>query len=468
MANRKRTGILVVVVLLLLGLSLPVSNLVVGQPHSTKFSAAAGDSIPTAVRGVLEGKCAHCHTDDAGVPFYANFPLAGPVIHQDIQRGLIYLDLPDCFSAGKGVMCEVALAQIEHVAEQRTMPPLPYVAMHWNSALTAQNREDLLNWVRQTRVKQYATAGLPESVQQQVLQPLPREHGQPLKRVVLGEKLFNDKRLSKDNTLACAGCHELTKGGTDQMPVAEGVGKAKGPINSPTVYNALYNVRQFWDGRAADLSEQAAGPVENPLEMGEKWDNVVDKLKKDEAFKAEFEKEYPAGLSKASVTDAIATFERTLITPNSRFDKFLRGDQSAMSAGEQEGYRLFLREGCATCHCGKAMGGQSFALMGREKDYFGPRGKPTDADLGRFGATKKESDKHKFKVPTLRNIELTFPYFHDASAKDLPSAVKVMARVQYGRELSAEQIDRIVDFLKTLTGEYQGKPLALAPAPAGK
>jgi len=352
------------------------------------------------------------------------------------------------------------------VLELRTMPPAPYAAMHWNAILSAKDRETLLKWTRQTRAKHYALAGLSENLQQQVLQPLPLAHGQAPGRVALGEKLFNDKRLSKDNTVACASCHELNKGGTDQSPVAEGVAKAKGPINSPTVFNALYNVRQFWDGRAADLSEQAAGPVENPLEMAEKWDNVIEKLKKDEAFKTEFEKEYPAGLSKAAVTDAIATFERTLITPNSRFDKFMGGEQSAMTAAEQEGYRLFLNEGCATCHCGKAIGGQSFMPMGREKDYFGPRGNLKDADLGRFNATKKEADKHKFKVPTLRNVEVTFPYFHDASAKDLETATRVMADVQYGRQLSADQVARIVDFLKTLTGEYQGK--SLAPTPATK
>ncbi|HQL72648.1 MAG: Cytochrome c551 peroxidase precursor [Planctomycetes bacterium ADurb.Bin126] len=461
--KRMRKVLVLLVILALAGLALPVSNLLVAKPHSPKLAAVpCQDGSLTAVRDALQAKCSHCHTDDAGLPFYAALPGAGGIIRGDVERALRYLDLPASFEAADGRIGEVALAKMEHALAHNTMPPVQYLAMHWDSALSGEERQKLTDWVVQTRVKQYAAKDLDEKLARQVIHPLPQAHKEDAARVAMGEKLFNDTRLSKDGTLSCASCHGLDKGGTDQAPVATGVGGAKGPINSPTVFNALYNVKQFWDGRAADLKDQAAGPVENPIEMAEKWDNVVQKLQQDAAFKAEFEKLYPAGVSKDTVTEAIATFEKTLITPDSRFDKFLRGDQAALTAGEKEGYQLFLDNGCATCHCGPALGGRSFEWMGRHKDYFTARGNVKEADHGLFNFTKKEADRYKFKTPTLRNIEVTFPYFHDASAKDLQAAVKVMADVQYGKALSQAEIDRIVDFLKTLTGEYKGKSLAKA------
>ena len=461
--KRMRKVLILVVVLALAGLALPVSNLLVAKPHSAKLAAVpCEDGALTAVRNVLQAKCSHCHTDDAGLPFYSALPVAGSVIRGDVERALRYLDLPASFEGGR--IGQAALAKMEHALAHSTMPPLPYLAMHWDAGLSGDEGRKLTEWVVQTRAKHYAPKDLDEKLARQVIQPLPRSHKEDAARAALGEKLFNDTRLSKDGSLSCASCHGLDKGGTDQEAVATGVGGAKGPINSPTVFNALYNVKQFWDGRAADLKEQAAGPVENPIEMAEKWDNVVKKLQQDAAFKAEFEKVYPAGISKDTVTEAIAAFERTLITPDSRFDKYLRGDQSALSAEEKAGHQLFLDNGCATCHCGPALGGQSFELMGRHKDYFTARGNVKEADYGLFNFTKRQADRFKFKTPPLRNIEVTFPYFHDASAKDLQTAVKVMADMQYGRAMSQREVDLIAGFLKTLTGQYKGKSLAARKA----
>ncbi len=470
MASKRKSGkrfricLIVVLALIVLGLAVPVTNLMVAPPSSAKLAAATkGEPLFAEVSDIIQAKCSQCHADDAGLPFYASVPPASSIIQADVDRGLLYLDLPASFAPGAKVASEPALAKIEYAITQDTMPPAPYLMMHWNASLSADDEKAILNWVRQTRATHYADPALPQNLRTAVIQPLPQKHNEDATKVALGKLLFNDKRLSKDATISCASCHGLDKGGTDQAAVATGIKDQTGPINSPTVFNALYNVKQFWDGRAKDLQEQAAGPVENPIEMGEKWDDVITKLKADATFKAAFAKAYPAGLSKDTVTDAIAVFEKTLITPNSRFDKYLRGQTDALTVDEQAGYTLFQDNGCATCHCGKALGGQSFEPMGREKDYFAQRGgKLTTEDNGLSNFTKKESDKHKFKVPTLQNIALTFPYFHDASAKDLETAVKVMADVQYGQDLSKDQIDRIVSFLKTLTGEYEGKSLVPA------
>jgi len=457
------------ILLILGGVSIPLANLFMAPPRSEKLAAAtAGEPLFAEVSSVLQAKCSHCHTTDAGMPFYA-VPPAKALMQEDVDNGLKHLDMTAELGPKGNILSEPALAKIEYSISQDTMPPMKYVALHWNTALSDNDEKSILDWINKTRAEHYADASLPEDLRKAVIQPLPKTHSQDAAKVALGKKLFNDKRLSKDNTISCASCHAMDKGGTDQEPVATGVDKQKGPINSPTVFNAMYNVKQFWDGRAKDLQDQAAGPVENPIEMAEKWDNVVKKLQADTAFKAEFEKVYTDGLSKKNITHAIAVFEETLITPNSRFDKYLGGDKSALTTDEECGWRFFQDNACATCHCGKAMGGQSFEIMGRKKDYFALRGgKKTKEDNGLFNFTKKESDKYKFKVPTLRNIEITFPYFHDASAKDLQTAVQMMADVQSGKALTEDQTVKIVAFLKTLTGEFEGKSLAPAkdkPAP---
>jgi cytochrome c peroxidase len=215
---------------------------------------------------------------------------------------------------------------------------------------------------------------------------------------------------------------------------------------------------QFWDGRAADLKAQAKGPVENPVEMGESWSNVVVKLKKDAGYVQAFHKNYPDGLTEDNVADAIAEFERSLSTSNARFDQYLRGNKSALSKDELAGYQLF-KTNCVSCHAGVNLGGLSYEKMGRVQPYFTEVARLTDADLGRFNVTKAETDRHFFKVPTLRNIALTGPYFHNGSTSDLREAVKIMAQHQVATRLNDQELDQITAFLKTLTGEYQGKPL---------
>ncbi len=193
--------------------------------------------------------------------------------------------------------------------------------------------------------------------------------------------------------------------------------------------------------------------------MDSNWIDITNKLKLSPEYQAAFAELYAQGIQSATIKDAIATFERSLSTPNSRFDRFLQGDVQILSEQEKEGYRLFKSYGCASCHQGVGIGGNMFQRFGVMGDYFADRGKPTKADLGRFNVTGNEADRHLFKVPGLRNVALTAPYFHDGSTRSLEEAVMVMAKYQLGRQLSSEELHRIVSFLKTLSGEYKGEAL---------
>jgi cytochrome c peroxidase len=285
------------------------------------------------------------------------------------------------------------------------------------------------------------------------LLPLPEKADVDMDKVLLGRTLYFDTALSGDGTISCATCHSLDHGGAEPRKTSVGINGHVGPINSPTVLNSAYNFVQFWDGRAADLQQQAEGPVANPGEMGAKWEDVVAKLSKDETYTTQFAKLYEDGVTKANITDAIAEFEKSLITP-SRFDEYLRGDMTAITEAEKKGYQTFKEVGCTACHTGINVGGTMFQKLGLVKDYFKDRGTPvTGADLGRFNISKKDQDKHFFKVPTLRNIELTPPYLHDGSRATLEETVKIMGTYQLGRDLTDAQVNSIVTFLKTLTGD---------------
>lgn len=287
------------------------------------------------------------------------------------------------------------------------------------------------------------------------IRPLPQNIPLDPARVELGKVLFHDKRLSKDNSVACASCHNLDMGGTDRLSRSIGINGAIGGINAPTVLNSGFNFVQFWDGRAKDLEEQAAGPVHNPIEMGSNWSEVISKLSKDQDLVKRFRNTYNDNITNANIQDAIATYERALITPNSPFDRFLRGDKTAMSEKAQEGYRLFKDYGCVACHQGVNIGGNMYQRFGVMGDYFNDRGNISKDDYGRFNVTGRESDRFKFKVPSLRNVALTSPYFHDGSAKTLQEAVVIMSRYQLGKPISGEQLEYIIAFLESLTGELE-------------
>jgi cytochrome c peroxidase len=231
------------------------------------------------------------------------------------------------------------------------------------------------------------------------------------------------------------------------------VGQRIGSINAPGVYNAALNFAQFWDGRARTLEEQVDGPVTNPLEMGSRWEDVTAKLERDPATAAEFRAAFSDGVTPSNVRTAIADFERTLLTRDSPFDRFLAGDRAALGAEARAGYETFKSVGCTSCHQGANVGGNMFQRFGVLGDYFADRGNIGEADYGRFNVTKNEADRFVFRVPSLRNVEHTAPYFHDGSAETLEQAVQVMARYQLGRRLKDEQLRAIVAFLKSLSGD---------------
>jgi cytochrome c peroxidase len=289
------------------------------------------------------------------------------------------------------------------------------------------------------------------------IQPVPKSLGQDPARARLGARLFSDPVLSGNRQVSCASCHNLSRAGTDGLRHSPGLNGKMTDVNTPTVLNAALNFRQFWDGRAATLETQVDQVIRNPNEMGANWKDLLRKLSADASYTASFAAIYKDGITQANVQDAIASFERALITPSSRFDRYLRGETDAISASEKAGYARFKQYGCAACHQGMNVGGNMFQKFGVMGDYFKDRGKLTPADLGRFQVTGQEADKHVFKVPSLRNVVNTAPYFHDGSAATLLDAVDIMFRYQLGRVASPEDKASIILFLNTLTAD----PVAL-------
>ncbi|MGH9545132.1 MAG: cytochrome-c peroxidase [Terriglobales bacterium] len=279
------------------------------------------------------------------------------------------------------------------------------------------------------------------------------------RKIELGRKLFHDPELSHNNQVACANCHNLQMGGTDRRARSIGINGAVGIINAPTVLNSGFNFRQFWDGREPTLEKQIDEPVQSNIEMGSSWPEVIAKLKSAPQYVQAFRQVYGGDIQSDDVKDSIAEFERSLSTPNSRFDRYLRHDTSALTPREQRGYKLFKSFGCASCHQGMNVGGNMYQKLGVMAPYFADRGHITKADRGRFNVTGDPQDMYMFKVPSLRNVELTPPYFHDGSAASLPDAVRKMAKYQLGRHLTDQEVELIVAFLKTLTGQLNGKPL---------
>ena len=291
------------------------------------------------------------------------------------------------------------------------------------------------------------------------IQPIEAAKPKNADMVELGKMLFFDPRLSKSGFISCNSCHNLSMGGTDNLPTSIGHKWHEGPISAPTVLNSSMNLAQFWDGRAKDLKEQAGGPIANPGEMGFTHELAGDVLRSIPEYRTRFKQLFRSDkIDIGMVTDAIAAFEETLVTPDSRFDKWLKGDKKALNQAELEGYKLFKESGCTGCHNGAAVGGGSFQKFGVHEPY-----KTTSKAEGRFAVTGKDADRFMFKVPTLRNVELTYPYFHDGAAATLEEAVDTMGRLQLGRTFSKEENAKIVAFLKTLTGKQPEFKLPILP-----
>ena len=396
-------------------------------------------------KALFDNSCQYCHSPNTPLPFYSKFPIVGDQMQSDIQSGLRAFRLDRLLEGLKdpSKLSQADLAKLQRVLENNEMPIAKFRHLHWGSKPDEQEKVALLNWIREAR-KMSLPKETPNVDADRLVQPIPDSIATDEAKVALGHDLYFDGRLSGDGSIQCHTCHQLDKGGVDRLDTSTGIDGKKGPINAPTVFNAAFNFVQFWDGRAADLADQAKGPPTNPVEMGShSWDDIVARFEMDGEFKKEFLKEYPQ-VTKETLTHAIGEYEKTLITPNSDFDRYLKGDKTALTEQQVRGYELFKQHKCDTCHTGVAMGGQSYEYMGLYGDYFKDRGTPlTDADEGRFAQTKDPFDMHRFKVPTLRNIALTAPYFHDASAKELKDAVSAMLKYQSNVKQPAQKMLKI-------------------------
>ena len=420
-------------------------------------------ALDARVEAILEeGGCLSCHVAEPEMPFYANLPVAGNLVKRDMAEGYRAYDITPLVEALQaGTLPNVVdVAKVERVILDKSMPEAKYYLMHWGSQTTDAKAAIVAEWARDYRTAYYNDGLVGERAAEPV-RPIVAAPEVDESKVKLGFQLFHDTRLSVDNTVSCASCHALETGGVDNHQYSHGVEERLGGVNAPTVYNAVYNFVQFWDGRAKTLADQAAGPPLNPMEMAStSFDEIIAKLQADKEFAKAFKAVYPDGLTQANITNAIEEFERTLVTPNSQFDTWLLGDDAALTAEEFRGYELFKENGCATCHVGINLGGESYELMGLRRHYFAERGlELTEEDNGRFKETKQERDRHRFKTPGLRNVALTWPYYHDGTRLTMHDAVRDMALYQCDVELADADIDAIVAFLYTLTGEYNGVKL---------
>lgn len=287
--------------------------------------------------------------------------------------------------------------------------------------------------------------------------------------VELGKTLFFDPRLSATHSISCASCHNPGLAGADNSPFSAGFHGARGGRNSPTVLNAVFNFTQFWDGRAKDLIEQAGGPLVNPVEMASPKAHVTEQLLALPGYTTLFAAAFPGQKEPVTLQNAqiaIAAFEATLTTPNAPFDKYLRGEATALDGSQKAGLSLFIDKGCAACHGGTNLGGTMYQKFGVTGDP-GPIYRPAN-DKGRGGVTGNAAEDYFFKVPTLRNIALTAPYFHTGSEPDLKKTIDVMAKVQMGQTLSATEIDQIAAFLGSLTGDQPKVTVPNLPASDAK
>ncbi len=306
------------------------------------------------------------------------------------------------------------------------------------------------------------TAAIAETTEfnrQEPIFPIPLKIEVDEAKAQLGEKLFIDVRLSKHNNIACSSCHQLATGGDDNVTFGISSSAEQHIINTPSIFNARYNFRQNWDGSSSTLQEQVEFVMNSQHEFNNQWNNVLKRLLKDEILAKEFNQAYKDGLTKSNIIDAIVEFENTLITPNARFDRYLRHEDNVMTKNEIDGYHVFKDLGCISCHQGINIGGNLYQKFGVFYNYLAERGNISKADYGRMNNTNRQSDAFVFKVPSLRNVAVTAPYLHDGSAETIEQAITIMGRTQLGRSLTENEIFLLKAFLNTLTGEYKNKSL---------
>lgn len=427
---------------------------------------------------LLQSKCADCHGATPTYNGWRNLFSLGQV-KRDIEGAQRAFTLePD----GSIRSANIDFLKMDHVLRTRSMPPVLYTMTHPGTDLTPADiallryhydaKDALRRAFAPIRPANMSSTdhvaylwGLPEPTTRPDDATMQKAWG----KVYLGHRLFHDPRLSTTNEVSCSSCHDLTKGGTDNLPKSEGVPGADGKpqlggVNAPTVYNAEHNIRQFWDGRAANLQEQAGGPPLNPVEMGyakpEDWKDIARKLADDPEYRVLFPLVYgEKGITADTITDAIAAFERTLVTPDSAFDRYLMGDDSAMTPQQIKGMQAFMTHGCATCHAGPTLGGQSFEYINTHGKLRAHAKGYTEGAYGLMDFTKKEQHKDMFRVPNLRNIALTAPYFHTGTVDKLEDAVRIMFETQTRTAPTTTLVADVTAFLQAQTGEYKRIPL---------
>ena len=424
-----------------------------------KLSPAEADAVANKV---LELKCAACHANDATYSRVLNFFSMG-LMRDHVEGAKRAFTLTPDYSLRSG---NVDYLKMDYVLRTRRMPPASYSMVHLGSRLTPTDVAILRN--------KYKESGAAARMFAPITPAPATDNELELARIYLGYLLYHDGRLSTNNKVSCSSCHDLTRGGTDNLAKSEGVPGPDGypqlgGVNAPTTFNAAGNIRQFWDGRAADLKEQAGGPPLNPVEMGfscvEDWNVIADKLGADPQMVALFAYVFgDHGITADTITTAIAAYEQTLVTPDSAFDQYLKGDDKALTDKQKAGMKDFVNLGCATCHSGPTLGGISFEYISTHGD-FRAAATPEDYKEGAFGLldfTKKQEHMDMFRVPNLRNVALTAPYFHTGSVNSLKEAVRIMTAVQNGAgTASDETVENITRFLEAQTGKLYGKPANL-------
>ncbi|HPJ55480.1 MAG TPA: cytochrome c peroxidase [Bacteroidales bacterium] len=409
-----------------------------------------------------QGGCFICHGGPHDFCKHINWPLFGAAIRKDAEKGIRYADASYALAYVYRDLPydETSLVKLQKVVSQRSMPPPSFYIIHWKSFLTKEKQEIFLDWIYDHLSTYYSHPVPTEENPFEPVIPIPESIPHNTDKAALGELLFHDSRLSIDNTVTCATCHNLNTAGVDNLDFSLGVFNQPCTSNSMSVFNAFFNTFYFWNGQASSLTDQTYQALLDPVKMGnDSLERIVEILSADATLSSRFLESYPDGFSESAITDALAEFHKTLITPDAPFDRYLKGEAGAIDEQAQKGYRLFKKYGCATCHNGTAMGGSSFEFMGVANNYFPDTRQIALEDLGRYSVTSLPSDMHRFKVPGLRNIALTYPYFHDASAKTLEDAVSKMAYYQRDKKLSTKQVRAIVSFLNTLTGKFRGVPL---------
>ncbi len=449
--------------------------LVPGNGHKQNVAAPTPQAAEQMARSVMQAKCAACHGADASYNSFINF-LAFGQLRRDVENARKAFTMTEANDMRSGA---VDYLKMDKVLRTRNMPPTQYTLVHLGTCLTPEDVAVLrTRYTRQGALARMFTpiqtgnnrpAAMGGTPIDCAMQEGIRALGENPLKVRLGHLLFFDPRLSTTNEVSCASCHDLTLGGTDNKTKSEGVpgedGKPQlGGVNAPSVYNAAGNIRQFWDGRAANLAEQAGGPPLNPVEMGyskpEDWKLIAEKLAEDPELAALFSAVYgEAGITCDTITDAIAAFEKCLSTPDSDFDRFLRGDEHALTEEQKQGLDDYVSYGCVTCHAGPTLGGASFENINTHADLRAHAEGYEESAFGLADFTKDAKHKDMFRVPNLRNVALTAPYFHTGTVSTLEEAVRIMFQTEIGLEPSKAMVQRVTAFLHAQTGKLGGKPL---------